>query len=70
MGHFQEVFRGSSQQRELELQVTTLKEQLQEAEIHYKQDMIFLQVFILRSMLIHMFPIRPNRDCGCVLKII
>jgi hypothetical protein len=57
MGHFQEVFRGSSQQRELELQVTTLKEQLQEAEIHYKQDMIFLQVFILHSMLIHMFPI-------------
>jgi hypothetical protein len=70
MGHFQKVFRGSSQQRELELQVTTLKEHLQEVEIHYKQDMIFLQVFILCSMLIHMFPIQPNRDCGCVLKII
>jgi hypothetical protein len=45
MGHFQEVFRGSLQQRELELQVTILKQQLQEAEIHYKQDMIFLPSF-------------------------
>lgn len=39
---------------ELEQQVTALKQQLQEAEVHYKQKVRFLCVFILCYVLIHL----------------
>jgi hypothetical protein len=63
----------AEQQRaeELELQVAALKQQLQEAEIHYKQKVFFsLRFPFLGSVLIHLFPVGSNRDCGCVPKII